>query len=1447
MERLLAHFEIVLHHALIKPDTSITKLPVLTTAERRRVLNTWSRSDGEDSPAITVHALFEAQAARGPDAEAVVFGDASLTYADLNQQADQLAQRLRDAGVGPGTRVGLCLERSVDLATGMLGVLKAGGAYIPLDPAYPEERLRLLLDDAQVHVLLTDSNLHAPLSESGDHDTGEATPKDLAYVMYTSGTTGRPKGVCVSHANLVHSTTARFAYYPENPERYLLLSSFAFDSSVAGIYWTLCSGGTLVLAPRRIEQDVQALARLFEEQRITHTLMLPSLYALLLDYADPEQLRTLRTVIVAGEACPPHVVRRHFEVLPDVALYNEYGPTEATVWCSVHRFEPADVEGPVPIGGPIPNATLYVLDAYEQPVPVGIPGELYVGGAGLARGYWNRPDLTDERFVQDPFSPIPEDRLYRTGDRVYWRRDGRLGFQGRIDQQVKIRGHRIEVEEIEHVLREHPGVRDVAVTAQGTPVRLIAYVVVSADELEEPVLRRYAATRLPDYMVPARVVFLDALPRTPNGKLDTRALPAPDLTPSTIDATYTAPRTPAERQLAEIWQSVLDRAEIGIHDNFFEIGGDSILSIHIVARARPAGFTLKPNDLFEHQTIAELAAVISEIHRSEDEQSAPAEWSLDETASPVHEARYPLTPTQQALLFHVLLYDDSDLGFLQVRTDFEGPFARPAFERAWMKVIERHSVLRTSFSPQSEMADEPLQIVHRTVHLPLVVHDWRTVSPEEQNERLATLLREDRAQGFDLSVAPVMRLFIIHVDDERTQVVWSGHHLLLDGWSWSLVFEEVFRFYEAFRAGHVLDLDQPRPYADYVHALRQQDLEAAKALWRGALADWEPVRIGHISSTPTSFETQTLRLNPEAGERLQTFIRHHHLTLGTLIQAAWALLLGQMTNRTDVLFGMVVSGRAFDLPGIESMVGLFSNALPVRVRLSDTETLLPWFRRLQQERAATQPYEFCLPDQIRSWTTLPGSERLFDTLVIIQNYRTNTFAGEAEGRLRLHSVGAREVSTYPLTLFIEPGTPLTLHAVHDVARFSPEETRNLLDQLRALLLRLIEDPEREVADLRSGISLPDTLTSSAVSPPPSPIEAGLIEPPRYPTESKLTTLWQRVLGLREVGIYDDFFALGGRSLSAVRLFSLIEKHFGRTLPLSTLIERPTIAQLAQLLHEGTPNPEHTDWRSLVPLQPLGSHPPLFLIHAGTGEVMFYHTLAQHLGTDQPVYALQALGLDGQEPPHERIEDMAAHYLREMRTIQPYGPYRLAGRCLGNAVALEIAHQIYAQGEEVALLIALDSALTFREDTPPPVPEPSVVRTSSRLMDYIRNRNWERVRARTRAHTRRITWKLKLKWTNTIGSEQAQNRRRVTDVLNEALYQYVPQPFPGKVALIRSEELAIRADKAFHLEIWSYLAEGGFESSVIPTRHITMFDEPDVTAVAAEARRYLEATLPRETW
>ena len=637
IERLARNFTHLLGEIARAPQQRILEIPILSPSERNRVLHEWNQTAADFPRDATLHALIAAQAQRTPDAVAVEFEGARLTHRELDCRANQLARRLRGLGVGPGVLVGISIERSLELVIGLLGILKAGGAYVPIDPDYPEERRAFMLADASVPVLLTQqkfaSNLPphharviclgadwADVAQESDHAPDDtATAEDLAYMIYTSGSTGRPKGALNHHRGIVNRLLwMQSRYQISSADAVLQKTPFSFDVSVWEFFWPLLSGARLVMARPGGHQDPAYLIRVIKERGITVMHFVPPMLRVFLEEPGVSDCTGLRHVICSGEALPHDLQEKFFERL-SCELHNLYGPTEAAVdvthWTCVRGSNSATV----PIGRPVANTRCYILDTLLQPMPVGVPGELHLGGVQIGRGYHNRPELTAEKFIADPFSNEPCAKLYKTGDLCRWLPEGTIEYLGRLDLQVKIRGFRIELGEIESALTQHESVREAVVIArEDSPgdKRIAAYVV-CAPPCSVEMLRAHLRTRLPEHMVPSAFVLLDALPLNANGKVDRRALPAPgEVSASTRD--FVEPRTELEARIARIWREVLKIPRIGIHNNFFELGGDSLRAMQIVGRLRGPGFPeLNVFQIFERQTVAEFAAALADAVQNE--------------------------------------------------------------------------------------------------------------------------------------------------------------------------------------------------------------------------------------------------------------------------------------------------------------------------------------------------------------------------------------------------------------------------------------------------------------------------------------------------------------------------------------------------------------------------------------------------------------------------------------------------------------------------------------------------------------------------------------------------------------------------------------------------------------------------------------------------------------
>ena len=645
IQRIAGHFQTLLEGMVAEPEVSISQLPLLTTAERHQLLVSWNDTTTDYPRNLCIHQLFEAQMERTPNAIAVVFEDHQLTYRQLNTRANQLAHHLKGHAVGRGVLVGICLKRSVEMVVSLLGILKAGGAYVPLDPSYPKARLALMLEDAQVPVLLTQKTL-LPLfveqksevicldavwnvidQERTENPARQVTPKDLAYVIHTSGSTGKPKGVQIPHRAVVNFLNAmRQRPGLTDQDTLLAVTTLSFDIAVLELFLPITVGARLVVVSRDVAADG---GRLLEDLTNTDATVMqatPATWQLLLlaGWQGSDRLK----ILCGGEALPRDLANQLLQRC--ASLWNVYGPTEATVWSTIHQVDPGD--GSIPIGRPIANTQIYILDSYLQPVPIGVPGELYIGGDGLAQGYLNRPELTAEKFILNPFSSAPGGRLYKTGDLARYLPNSNIEVLGRIDHQVKVRGYRIELGAIEAVLGQHPAVeRTVAVVQEDIPgdKRLVAYFVHKGEAVPpDSELRSFLEEKLPGYMVPAAFMMLEALPLTPNGKVDRHALPAPDQAASKREGTFTPPRTPLESLIAEVWQEALGVENVGVYDGFFDLGGHSLLSMQVIARLdEKLGLRISPRDFMFQQTLGRFASMCKERLDSLDKGPEPESFT----------------------------------------------------------------------------------------------------------------------------------------------------------------------------------------------------------------------------------------------------------------------------------------------------------------------------------------------------------------------------------------------------------------------------------------------------------------------------------------------------------------------------------------------------------------------------------------------------------------------------------------------------------------------------------------------------------------------------------------------------------------------------------------------------------------------------------------------------
>ncbi|MEP0752187.1 amino acid adenylation domain-containing protein [Trichocoleus sp. Lan] len=959
--RMLGHFQTLLEGIVANPDCRLSDLPLLTEAEKYQLLVEWNQTQTDYPADSCFHQLFEQQVEKTPDAVAIVFKNQHLTYKQLNERANQLANYLQKQGITTESLVGICVERSLEMMVGLIGILKAGGAYVPLDPSYPQERLSFMLSDAQMSVLLTQQHLVEKLphhtakviyldadwdcisQESVASPAKEVNADNLAYVIYTSGSTGKPKGTLIPHRGLVNYLSwCSQAYAVEAGKGAPVNSSLSFDMTITGLFSPLLVGNRVILLSEA--QGIEALSiALRQGGDFSLIKITPAQLDLLRHQLVPEEVagRT-KAFIIGGENLLAQSLEFWRKFAPDTVLVNEYGPTETVVGCCIYQVPLGKHQsGSVPIGRPIANTQLYILDRHLQPVPIGVIGELHIGGAGVARGYLNRPELTAAKFIPNPFSDEPNARMYKTGDLARYRADGTIEYLGRCDRQIKLRGFRIELEEIESVLAQHPQIRDVVVLIREDEgnSKLVAYVVPkSAAVPTVSELRSYLQQKLPEYSIPSAFVTLESLPLTPNGKVDRQGLPSPGVARPNLDDAFVAPRTPAEQVLAEVWREVLKLEQVGIHDNFFALGGDSIRSIQVRSLVQNRGLNFSIQQLFQYQTISELAP---HLEASEIEKTAPvAPFSLISEADRQKlpngiEDAYPLTKLQAGMLFHSEYSPETAVYHDIVSFQVQATFNLEALRTAIKYLISRHAVLRTCFDLTT--FKEPLQLIHQTVEVPLQVEDWRH---SEQADALTHWFEIEKSRNFDWTRPPLLK-FHVHRRSEATfQLTLSFHHAILDGWSVASLFSELFQQYSALLKGEKA-LATPSPvshFRDFVSLERQAIAsEECRNFWSEKLKDSTITKLPRWF--PRAEEThqkkpcvQEIFLSSETSANLKQLAESAGVPLKSVLLAAHLRVLSLLSGQSAVLTGLVSNGRPEKKDG-EKVLGLFLNTLPFRQEL----------------------------------------------------------------------------------------------------------------------------------------------------------------------------------------------------------------------------------------------------------------------------------------------------------------------------------------------------------------------------------------------------------------------------------------------------------------------------------------------------------------------------------
>jgi amino acid adenylation domain-containing protein len=1263
--RVADHYQSLLECVAANPDRPLSELTLMDTTERRRMLVEWNSTRVMYPPATCLHRLVEAAAARAPDETAVVLGSRHVTYRELNRRANQLARHLRGLGVEPGQLVAICLERSAELPVGLLGILKSGGAYVPIDPDIPPERRRFILEDSRARVILTQKKLAASLpqahaqavcldadweaiSRHGVEDLPDgANPDQLAYVIYTSGSTGRPKGVLIPHRSIYNTLRWRLQAFPMGPQdRVLHTLAFDFDASVCGTFAPLAGGARLYLMEPGAHRDPGRIVQLVTEEKITHILQPTSMLRILLEQRGIERAQSLRHFFCGGEVLTVETQNRFFERFPNAELTNLYGPTEVSVEASswtCRRGHPV-----VPIGKPLANAQVYVLDARRQPVPVGVPGELYVGGAGLAWGYLNMPSLTAEKFVPNPFHSQPGARLYRTGDLCRWLPDGTLDFLGRVDHQVKIRGVRIEPGEVEAVVGRYPAVREAIVLAREYAPgekRLVAYVVPQQRGAAiEGELRRYLKATLPEYMVPSAFVVMDAFPRSPNGKLDLKSLPAPGQ-PSAEDRPYEAPRTALEQYLCQTWQEILGVGRIGRSDHFFDLGGHSIQSAVLIHKLQEKlsefVYTVA---VYDAPSVEQLARYLSENYPDAVERVFGTE-SLVATA------------TDNGLI------DESKVSQL----------------RKVIRTLPARTVPNGPKNPPAVFILSPPRSGSTLSRVMLGGHPRLFAPPELQllnfntlAERKAVLSTERDRFWLDGTVRALME--IKRCDAEEAKAIME------DCEKRGLTVKEFYRLMQDW-LGDSIFVEKTPTYALDVAMLRRAE------------EDFENVRYIHL-------------------------IRHPNAMIASFEEA-----------RLHVFFPPFFTGE--------------------------------------------HPFT---------------ARQLAELIWVVNHQNILQFLANIPAK--------RQCRVYFEDLVTKPEQVMA-----DVARFLDLEFHpHMADPYKQSEKSRMTDAIHPMARMLGDVKFHKH----------TGVDARAAERGREPSKVPLGSVTRNLA--RELG-YD----MTGEDRRA-------EEY------LQTCSIAPVRAD------------SPADGReTLVPIQPKGALPPLYCVHPAGGTVYCYTTLARHLGPDQPFYGLQARGLNGEHPPHDKLEDMAAHYVAAIRSIQPHGPYRLGGWSIGGITAYEMARQLENAGDRVDLIVLFDSH--FPEKNPPEL-DPVTFLIEFALHSGLDIRAEQIVSLPYEQQLGLVLDKAKQSGVFSADANLAEfgkvfrNYSRVFEANIRATRKYEPRPAPGRLVLFRAADIA--ASVAYEPRMhWRDLAST-VEVHDVPGDHYTILREPQVKTLAKSLQAILHA-------
>ncbi|MBN3925213.1 non-ribosomal peptide synthetase [Nostoc sp. NMS4] len=1093
IQRWLGNYVTLLEGVVTNPEQPLAELPILTQAQQHQLLVEWNNTQVDYPGEYCIHELFEAQVERSPDAIAVVFEDEQLTYRELNHRANQLAHYLRSLGVKPEVLVGICVERSLEMAIGLLGILKAGGAYLPLEPNWPQERLIDIFNNSHTNIVLTQEHLikMLPLQTTkvvclNSHNISliknnqknpniQVKANNLAYVMYTSGSTGKPKGVSIIHRNVVRLVKENNYAYLNADQVFLQLAPLAFDASIFEIWSSLLNGAKLVIMPLQ-KPSLQELGQTVKQHQVTILWLTANLFHLMVD-EQLENLQSVRQLLAGGDVLSIYHVKKVLAKLKECQLINGYGPTENTTFTCCYSLNKNKIfASSIPIGRPIANTQIYILDTHLQLVPIGVAGELYTSGDGLARGYFNSSDLTAEKFIPHPWSSKSGSHLYKTGDLARYLPDGNIEFLGRIDHQVKIRGFRIELGEVEAAINQHLEVKEVKVIViEDIPdnKRLVAYIVPNSTNISTLELRNLLKVKLPDYMIPSAFVVLEKLPLTLNGKIDRRALPKPDPIQQLEENIFPV-LTPFQEILTGIWTEILGIKQVGIHDNFFELGGHSLLATRVISQIRKAFKVELPlRCLFESPTVAELAKEIEKTKKADLKVKLPNIGHTSRTSN------IRLSYAQQRLWYLDQLNPHNAAYNIFDAVRIIGSLDIPALEQSLNEIIHRHEILRTNFILEN---GQPIQVIAPYLNLELLVIDLSKLLDVEKYQTVQNLVNQEAENPFNLDIDRLLRVTLLRLSETEYVLLFTMHHIIADGWSMGVLIKELVALYEAF------SLDKPSPlpeiviqYADFAiwqHQLLQEEvLEKLLTYWQKQLQNLPTLKL--VTDYPRPIRptyqglAQPFILSLTLSQQIKILSNQQGVTLFMTLQAAFATLMHYYSQQDDIVIGTDIANRSQG--ETEALIGFFVNQLVLRTKFDGNpsfQEMLERVRAVTLDAYAHQDLPFDkLVEAINPQRNLHITP-LFQVKLILQN--TPTTALNISGLTFQSLETETKTATFDLLFDIRD----TEHGLMGLLKYSTDlfaakTIARMLEHFETILSQIVNEPTIKINELKEILAQTD--------------------------------------------------------------------------------------------------------------------------------------------------------------------------------------------------------------------------------------------------------------------------------------------------------------------------------------------------------------------------------------